>query len=114
MPPGAPIPERERLDVLDALRGFALVGILAANLLVFTGVIFLDPTARAAMPYPGLDTLVSWLQVVLIEGKFYGLFSLLFGIGAAMFIGRPGAPRMVSVASAVACWCWSGSGWCIR
>lgn len=85
----------ERVDLLDALRGVALVGILAANLLVFAGVVFLDPEVRDAMPLAKVDAAVRWLQAIFIEGKFYGLFSLLLGMGAAMQLGdgRDGRSR---------------------
>lgn len=79
-----PVSTGDRIAVLDALRGVALVGILVANLLVFAGVVFLDDNARAAQPWPKVDAGVRWLQVIFVEGKFYGLFSLLFGMGAAM------------------------------
>jgi uncharacterized protein len=82
-----PVAEGDRLDVLDALRGLSLLGILLANVMVFAGVLYLDHAARAAMPYPKLDAAVRWLQVIFIEGKFYGLFSLLFGIGAGLQLG---------------------------
>lgn len=80
--------EVDRIEVLDALRGVALLGILIANLLVYAGVVYLDESVRDAMPWPKADAAVRWLQVILVEGKFYGLFSLLFGIGAAMQLGN--------------------------
>lgn len=83
----APVAAADRLEVLDALRGVALLGILAANLLVFSGVMYLDENVRDAMPLAKLDAAVRWLQMIFIEGKFYGLFSLLFGMGAAMQLG---------------------------
>lgn len=85
-----PVHEQQRLDVLDAMRGFALIGVLAANLLTFSGVVFQDEAHRAATALPRLDVAVRWLQVIVVEGKFYGLFSLLFGIGVAMFLDRSG------------------------
>ena len=47
--PGAPIAESERAEVLDALRGFALLGILVSHLPAFSGYEFL-PAARASGP----------------------------------------------------------------
>lgn len=85
--PARPVAEGDRLDVLDALRGVSLLGILLANLLIFGGVMYLDEATRDAMPYPKLDAAVRWIQLVFIEGKFYGLFSLLFGIGAGLQLG---------------------------
>lgn len=38
----APIDARERVAVLDVLRGFALFGILVVNMLAFRGTVFGD------------------------------------------------------------------------
>ncbi|MGB6228621.1 MAG: DUF418 domain-containing protein [Litorimonas sp.] len=77
----------ERYDVLDALRGFALLGILAANIRFFSGWEYLtgdDRTALAGDSHAMLD----FLHLALVDGKFYTLFSLLFGIGFALQLSR--------------------------
>jgi uncharacterized protein len=80
--------------VLDVVRGVALLGILAANLLVFAGVVYLDEATKAAIPLAWVDAGMRWLHVIFIEGKFYGLFSLLLGVGAGMQLGAaPDATR---------------------
>ena len=85
--PVRPVAEPSRLAVLDAVRGVSLFGILIANIMVFSGVVYLDAATRDALPLAKIDAVVRWLQVILVEGKFYGLFSLLFGIGAALQLG---------------------------
>jgi uncharacterized protein len=45
-----PTQGQERLDLLDALRGFALCGILIANLEGFTGAYLLSPLELSAQP----------------------------------------------------------------
>ena len=50
-----PVAPQERVALLDALRGFALVGILIANLATFTFYAFMGPAQRAAMPLAGAD-----------------------------------------------------------
>ena len=71
VPPG-------RLAHVDALRGFALFGILIVNIGVFS-----SPFYGAGMPDPNyarpLDVVVRWLIAWLFETKFYLLFSFLFG-----------------------------------
>ena len=69
----------ERIEVLDAMRGFALVGILLANLVSFAGFHLLAFDAAQALPAADRTVLfaIDWL----IEGKFYALFSLLLGVG---------------------------------
>ncbi len=72
----------ERLQVLDALRGFALFGILLANLYSFIGYNTYSPEEIIALPI--LDRLVLFFIDWFIEGKFYGIFSILFGVGFAL------------------------------
>lgn len=86
--PAAPVPTDERAAVLDVLRGLALFGILVANLHAMslwgaTGA--LDPRT---LPTAALDPAADFLQVALVEGKFYSIFSLLFGIGFAIQLQR--------------------------
>jgi uncharacterized protein len=82
-PPG-PIADGERADVLDALRGFALLGIFISHIPDFSGHSFMAPAAQAALDRFGVDGAAALLQDFLIRGKFYSLFSLLFGIGFAI------------------------------
>ncbi len=67
-----------RLAQVDALRGFALFGILVVNIGVFS-----SPFYGAGVPDPAysqpLDLAVRWLIAWLFETKFYLLFSFLFG-----------------------------------
>ena len=79
-----PPPPTARVAWLDALRGFALYGILLANLPLLAGHPFLAPDARAALPFAAFDAAWNALTGVLIEGKFYALFSFLFGVGIAL------------------------------
>lgn len=78
---GAPIAEGERAGVLDALRGFALLGIFISHVPVFSGYEFLSPAGQAALDPLGSDRGLAALCEFLIRGKFFSLFSLLFGIG---------------------------------
>lgn len=73
----------ERIDMLDAIRGFALFGILLMNLEAFNGPIMqamsgIDPSLH------GADRLADAFIYVFVQGKFWTLFSLLFGIGFAI------------------------------
>jgi uncharacterized protein len=86
-PPAAdarPTTDSERLDILDAMRGFALGGIFLLNLAVLSGFVFMSPEAAAASPTAALDMPVAGLTIWLGYGKFYSLFSLLFGIGFSL------------------------------
>jgi uncharacterized protein len=69
----APVAPGERLPELDAVRGVALLGILAVN--------GIDYVAR---PGSGVDEVVAKTIAFLATGKFYPLFSFLFGIGIGL------------------------------
>jgi uncharacterized protein len=68
------------------LRGVAVGGILLANVLVFFGLL-LPGNERTP---DGLDATLEFLEHVLVEGKFYSIFSLLFGIGFGLQLTRRG------------------------
>ena len=81
-----PISERDRLESLDVLRGFALLGILLLNIIGF-GLL------SVAYNNPGFDlaegsilNITTYTLVnVLAEGAMRGLFSILFGAGIILF-----------------------------
>ena len=79
---------RERIDVLDAVRGIAVLGILFVNIESLSGYSFLRPEQRAGLAWAAWDGLAAWFIAVFVEFKFYALFSLLFGIGFSVFIQR--------------------------
>ena len=89
-----------RLQHVDALRGFALLGILAVNIWSFADPYYAAPTSNPAYS-SALDHLVRWLVSVLFEAKFYLLFSFLFGYSFTLQMSsaeRSGAsfvPRML-------------------
>lgn len=78
-----------RIISLDFIRGIAVLGIVAANVVGF-GQPFLAyswPGGFAAAPLAA-DPWLWTGQFVLIDGKMRGLFSLLFGAGLALFAQR--------------------------
>ena len=85
-----PTTERQRHVILDALRGLALMGIALANFPVFGLWTFLSSSEQKAMPTAGIDEIVRFLQYLLVDGKFYTIFSLLFGIGFSLILARHG------------------------
>jgi len=115
-----PTADSERLDVLDAMRGFALGGILLLNLAVFSGFVFMPPEALSASPTASFDMPVAGLTFWLGYGKFYSLFSLLFGMGFSIQLaaaGRRGDLRLgvfrrrllaLTVIGAVHLYFWEG------
>ncbi len=79
-------PTRKRHVVLDAMRGFAILGICIANYPEFGLWTFLSGAQQAAIPGAGADRTVRFLEYLLVDGKFYTLFSLLFGIGFSLIL----------------------------
>ncbi len=85
--PVAPVQQTERVQIVDILRGFALFGILFVNMTIFSRPLqaILFPVDSAA---PWFDRAAEWLIHFLGEGKFYALFSLLFGLGLTLQMER--------------------------
>ncbi|PSR54972.1 hypothetical protein AHMF7605_16410 [Adhaeribacter arboris] len=78
----------ERYRLLDVLRGFALLGVLVANMATLSGYFFLTEEAKKAFSSYPTDHFISSLLLLIIDGKFYSLFSLLFGIGFGLQLQR--------------------------
>lgn len=77
----------KRIIDLDALRGFALFGILIVNILYF-GYPFLKIHLDTGL-ITGLGNQITlWGIRIFFEGKFITLFSLLFGLGFTMMATR--------------------------
>ncbi len=82
------MPDADRIKSLDVLRGVAVMGILAANIVAFG---LPEPAyfSPAALGPPSRADLVAWaLTFVLIEGKTRCLFSVLFGASMLLVIER--------------------------
>jgi len=88
-----------RLLHLDALRGFALLGILLVNIGAFASAFFGLGVGDPQFAGP-LDRAVRWAVALLFETKFYLLFSFLFGysfslqMDSAERAGKAFVPRM--------------------
>jgi uncharacterized protein len=83
-----PTTSADRIVLLDALRGFAVCGILFANIGYFSGYEYLSASARATFASADMDHVMEFIARVLIEGKFYSLFAMMFGIGFATQLMR--------------------------
>ncbi len=94
-PVGArPVPTaaHQRLQALDVMRGVALLGIFIMNL-PSMGRSFFEPDALAMQRignYGASDHAVFMLSLAMLEGKFNGLFTLLFGMGLGLQLERLG------------------------
>ena len=92
-------PVRDRIDLLDALRGFALLGILIVNIRAWSGWFTLTHPERDLLA-GGVES-SKWftlLVAAVLEGKFYTIFSFLFGLGFALQLSRLQARGLHGVA----------------
>lgn len=69
---------KKRIVEMDVLRGFALFGVLLVNLTMMSG----------AIEKTSLDSGVARLILYFGEGKFYTIFSFLFGLGFYFFMHK--------------------------
>jgi uncharacterized membrane protein YeiB len=83
----APISGDERIQALDVIRGVALLGIFLMNVEWFN-----RPIADLELGLPlhaaGIDYAAGWGIHTFVRGKFWTMFSLLFGMGFAVMLGR--------------------------
>jgi uncharacterized protein len=82
-----PLAGAQRIEALDVVRGFALLGIFLMNIEWFSRPI---STMGQGMPrgLTGADWLASWFVTYFVQGKFWMIFSLLFGMGFAVMLVR--------------------------
>ncbi|MEO6584027.1 MAG: DUF418 domain-containing protein, partial [Ferruginibacter sp.] len=83
-----PVKLKERIMILDVLRGFAILGIFIMNLESFTFYWAMNDVQKAALPLARYDQTTEFLHYVFLEGKFYSIFSMLFGIGFAIYLSK--------------------------
>lgn len=89
-----PIAPKERVKEIDFVRGFALQGILLVNMAIFRNSIF---GMTLEQPFSGgtLNSIASGFIYFFAEGKFYSLFSLLFGFGFSIFLLKEKTQRIL-------------------
>lgn len=87
----APTIGQERLILLDALRGFALIGVLLVNLRDLTLYSFLTEPSKAALPTAHWDHWLDLSMAAVVDVKAFTIFTLLFGIGFSLQAERAAA-----------------------
>jgi uncharacterized protein len=87
-PPGSPAEPAERIDVVDALRGAALAGVLLANLGPLSLYELLTDEQKRALPTAAFDRVATAILHLFVDGKAITVFSLLFGVGFALQLER--------------------------
>src|SRR5688572_32441497 len=77
----APVSSSQRIETLDVLRGFALLGILAMNIRAMAAPMSAYMYPYALFEYEGPSRLAYLFTTVVFDLKMMGLFSMLFGVG---------------------------------
>ena len=87
--PPWPTSPTERIDAIDVLRGIALFGVLAINVVtIFRVSIFEQFLSRRPTTASPIDHAVETILMLAVELKALALFSLLFGAGLAIQFER--------------------------
>ena len=76
-----PTKSKDRIDLLDILRGFAISGVLIVNLLYFSGYFYTPFDELSKMNLPSLNYTLIMILFSGFLGKFYPILSILFGAG---------------------------------
>ncbi len=83
-----PVTQAERIDSIDVLRGFAVLGILVINVQSFAmiGAAYLNPTAAGDLS--GAGYFVWLVSHLFFEHKMMPIFAMLFGAGIVLMSSR--------------------------
>jgi uncharacterized protein len=80
----------KRISVLDALRGFALFGVIIMHMLQHFGIRY-SGQQQEILRFPVLDEVTQWIGNNIIMGRFINIFAFLFGL--SFFIQMDRAAR---------------------
>lgn len=76
-----PTINKNRIHLIDLIRGFALIGLPFVNVIaLWHSHMNLSETVR--------DIWVQRFIYIFVEGRFYAIFSFLFGVGIFIFLSR--------------------------
>lgn len=82
---------KHRITVIDALRGFALLGVILIHMMQHYSIFSPSGIEPGEALFPQLDNAIRWLSQNVIMGKFINIFACLFGL--SFFIQMDGAAK---------------------
>ncbi|MFD1413772.1 DUF418 domain-containing protein [Oceanobacillus jeddahense] len=83
-----PASTTKRIGELDLIRGMALLGILIANMQIFSYPYLYTSIIDAGWWQNAWDQTALWFIYLFVEQKFFTIFSFLFGLGFMIFLQR--------------------------
>ncbi len=92
----APVAQAQRIESLDVLRGFALLGILAMNVMIFAMPMAAYQNPTVFTEHEGANRAVYWVVHTVFDLKMMGLFSMLFGAGVVVWSAKARGPEDVA------------------
>ena len=84
-----PVPATDRLETLDVLRGFALLGILAMNIRAMAAPFGTYMYPFGLFEYTGANRAAYIFTSAAFDLKMMGLFSMLFGVSVLLYAAKP-------------------------
>jgi uncharacterized protein len=88
MPHPAPVAAGDRIETLDVLRGFGLLGILAMNIRAMALPMSSYMYPYGLFEYEGANRAAYLFTSVVFDLKMMGLFSMLFGVGVLLYSAK--------------------------
>ena len=88
-----PIRQTQRLPSIDVLRGVALLGILAMNVMTFAMPMAAYSNPTVFTDHSGSNRVTYWIVHTVFDMKMMGLFSMLFGAGVVIWSRKADSPR---------------------
>jgi uncharacterized protein len=86
--PSRPTSSAERIDAIDVVRGLALLGVVAMNVVMEFRVSIFERFLFPRPPASSIDSAVETILMLAVDLKAFALFSLLFGAGLAIQFER--------------------------
>src|ERR1700712_92516 len=87
-PSQGPVAPSQRIEAIDVLRGLALFGVIAINVVFEFRVDIFEQFLPATGNLPTIDRIVKDVLAAAVVLKAFALFSLLFGVGLAIQFDR--------------------------
>jgi uncharacterized protein len=86
--PALPTNAQDRIHTIDVIRGIALLGILLVNMAAFNSPQLYLLSLGESMWTDTWNRMIEGFFLFFVQGKFYPIFSFLFGLGFYLFMER--------------------------